>query len=71
MKRNKELRQSNMFIKKGANMTIYLLDKDGNPFMTTKHHEKVKRLIKINKAKQIKKNPQIVQLLYTSRKTEW
>lgn len=52
-------------------MTIYLLDKDGNPFMTTKHQDKVRRLLKVNKAKLIKKSPHIVQLLYKSKKTEW
>ena len=43
---------------------VYVLGKDGQPLMPTDRHGKVRRLLKSNEAKVIKKCPFTIQLLY-------
>ena len=43
---------------------VYVLDIDGNPLMPTNRHGKVRRLLKNNKAKVVKRCPFVIQLLY-------
>lgn len=43
---------------------VYIISQDGHPLMPTKRHGKVRRLLKQNKAKVIKRCPFTVQLLY-------
>lgn len=43
---------------------VYVLNKDGQPLMPTNRHGKVRRLLKTNKAKVIKRCPFTIQLLY-------
>lgn len=45
-------------------MMVYVLNKDGQPLMPTKRCGKVRRLLKQNKAKVIKRCPFTIQLLY-------
>ena len=45
---------------------IYVLGKDGQPLMPTNRHGKVRRLLKSNKAKVVRKCPFTIQLLYES-----
>ena len=45
---------------------VYVLDKDGQPLMPTDRHGKVRRLLKTNKAKVVKRCPFTIQLLYTT-----
>ena len=44
----------------------YVLNKNGQPLMPTNRHGKVRRLLKINKAKVIKRCPFTIQLLYNT-----
>ena len=43
---------------------VYVLGKNGQPLMPTDRHGKVRRLLKNNKAKVVKKCPFTIQLLY-------
>lgn len=43
---------------------VYVINKDGLPLMPTNRHGKVRRLLKENKAKVIKRCPFTIQLLY-------
>ena len=43
---------------------VYVLNKDGQPLMPTNRHGKIRRLLKTNKAKVIKRCPFTIQLLY-------
>jgi len=43
---------------------VYVIDINGNPLMPTNRHGKVRRLLKNNKAKVIKRCPFVIQLLY-------
>lgn len=43
---------------------VYVIDINGNPLMPTNRHGKVRRLLKNNKAKVVKRCPFIIQLLY-------
>ena len=45
---------------------VYVLNKNGQPLMPTNRHGKVRRLLKINKAKVIKRCPFTIQLLYNT-----
>ena len=45
---------------------VYVLGKDGQPLMPTNRHGKVRRLLKSNKAKVVRKCPFTIQLLYES-----
>lgn len=45
---------------------VYVLDKDGQPLMPTDRHGKVRRLLRTNKAKVVKRCPFTIQLLYTT-----
>ena len=45
---------------------VYVLGKDGQPLMPTNRYGKVRRLLKSNKAKVVKKCPFTIQLLYDS-----
>ena len=45
---------------------VYVLNKNGQPLMPTSRHGKVRRLLKINKAKVIKRCPFTIQLLYNT-----
>jgi len=45
---------------------VYVLGKDGQPLMPTDRHGKVRRLLKSNKAKVVRKCPFTIQLLYES-----
>lgn len=45
---------------------VYVLDKDGQPLMPTDRHGKVRKLLKTNKAKVVKRCPFTIQLLYTT-----
>ena len=45
-------------------MSVYVLNKDGQPLMPTERHGKVRRLLKDKKAKVVKRCPFTVQLLY-------
>ena len=45
---------------------VYVLNKNGQPLMPTSRHGKVRRLLKINKAKVIKRCPSTIQLLYNT-----
>ena len=43
---------------------VYVLNKNGQPLMPTNRHGKVRRLLKVKKAKIVKRCPFTVQLLY-------
>ena len=43
---------------------VYVLNLNGEPLMPTNRHEKVRRLLRNNKAKVVKKSPFTIQLLY-------
>ena len=43
---------------------VYILNQEGNPLMPTNRHSKVRKLLKENKAKVVKRTPFTVQLLY-------
>ena len=43
---------------------VYILNQEGNPLMPTNRHSKVRKLLKENKAKVVKRAPFTVQLLY-------
>ena len=43
---------------------VYVLGKGGQPLMPTDRHGKVRRLLKSNKAKVVRKCPFTIQLLY-------
>lgn len=45
-------------------MFVYVISKDGQPLMPTQRFGKVRRLLKENKAKVIKRCPFTIQLLY-------
>lgn len=45
---------------------VYILNKDGQPLMPTDRHGKVRRLLKSDKAKVVKRCPFTIQLLYNS-----
>ena len=45
---------------------VYVLNKDGQPLMPTSRHGKVRRLLKLNKAKIVNRCPLTIQLLYES-----
>ena len=45
---------------------VYVLNKDGQPLMPTSRHGKVRRLLKLNKAKIVNRCPFTIQLLYES-----
>lgn len=45
---------------------VYVLNKDGQPLMPTNRHGKIRRLLKTNKAKVIKRCPFTIQLTYRS-----
>lgn len=45
---------------------VYVLNKNGQPLMPTNRHGKVRKLLKINKAKVIKRCPFTIQLLYNT-----
>lgn len=45
---------------------VYVIGKDGQPLMPTNRHGKVRRLLKSNKAKVVRKCPFTIQLLYES-----
>lgn len=45
---------------------VYVLNKDGQPLMSTNRHGKVKHLLKDGKARVVQKCPFIIQLLYDS-----
>ena len=45
---------------------VYVLGKDGQPLMPTNRHGKIRRLLKSNKAKVVRKCPFTIQLLYES-----
>ena len=45
---------------------VYVLNKNGQPLIPTNRHGKVRRLLKINKAKVIKRCPFTIQLLYNT-----
>lgn len=45
---------------------VYVLNKNGQPLMPTNRHGKIRRLLKINKAKVIKRCPFTIQLLYNT-----
>ena len=45
---------------------VYVLGKNGQPLMPTNRHGKVRRLLKSNKAKVVRKCPFTIQLLYDS-----
>ena len=45
-------------------MVVYVINKNGQPLMPTERHGKVRRLLKIGKAKVIKRCPFTIQLLY-------
>lgn len=45
---------------------VYILSKDGQPLMPTDRHGKVRRLLKFDKAKVVKRCPFTIQLLYNS-----
>lgn len=45
---------------------VYVLGKNGQPLMPTSRHGKVRRLLKSNKAKVVRKCPFTIQLLYDS-----
>lgn len=49
---------------------VYILNKDGEPLMTTKRHGKVRHLLKSNKAKVVKRTPFTIQLLYNTRNNQ-
>ena len=43
---------------------VYVIDKDGHPLMPTRHHGKVKWLLKRKQAKVVKRSPFTIQLTY-------
>ena len=43
---------------------VYVISKDGQPLMPTERHGKVRRLLRDNKAKVVKRCPFTIQLLY-------
>ena len=43
---------------------VYVISKDGHPLMPSRRHGKIRRLLKENKAKVIRRCPFTVQLLY-------
>ena len=43
---------------------VYVIDKDGRPLMPTRHHGKVKWLLKRKQAKVVKRSPFTIQLTY-------
>ena len=45
---------------------VYVLNKDGQPLMPTNRHSKVKHLLKMGKAKVVRKCPFTIKLLYDS-----
>ena len=45
---------------------VYVINKNGQPLMPTERHGKVRRLLKIGKAKVIKRCPFTIQLLYAT-----
>lgn len=45
---------------------VYILNKDGQPLMPTDRHGKVRKLLKSDKAKVVKRCPFTIQLLYNS-----
>ena len=45
---------------------VYVISQDGQPLMPTDRHGKVRRLLKFNKAKVVKRCPFTIQLLYNS-----
>ena len=45
---------------------VYVLSKDGQPLMPTNRHGKVKHLLKMGKAKVVRKCPFTIKLLYDS-----
>lgn len=45
---------------------VYIISQDGQPLMPTDRHGKVRRLLKSDKAKVIKRCPFTIQLLYNS-----
>ena len=46
---------------------VYVLSYDGQPLMPTNRHGKVRRLLKLDLAKVVNKNPFTIQLLYKSK----
>ena len=43
---------------------VYVLNRDGEPLMPTDRHGKVRRLLKEEKAKVVRREPFTIQLLY-------
>ena len=48
---------------------VYVISKDGHPLMPSRRHGKIRRLLKENKAKVIRRCPFTVQLLYETEET--
>ena len=48
-------------------MVVYVLDVNGNPVMPTRRFGKVRRLLKSNQAKVIKRNPFTIKFLYETK----
>ena len=55
-------------VKETTKIYVYVLDMNGQPLMPTCRYGKVRKLLKQNKAKVIKKCPFTIKLLYESKK---
>ncbi len=51
-------------MKATASEGVHVLSKAGKPLMPTKRYAKVKKLLKLKKAKVVKRSPFTIQLLY-------